>query len=67
MTKAIKDIFLELMFNILKNYMNVIMIYHFYQKESNLKKSEKVTSLHDQYNITLLYAYRQLNCSCKNR
>ena len=48
MTKVIKDIFLELMFNVLKNYMNVIMIYHFYQKESKLKKSEKVTSLHDQ-------------------
>ena len=25
--------FLNLMFNILKNYMNFIMIYHFYQKE----------------------------------
>ena len=25
--------FLKLMFNILKNYMNFIMIYHFYQKE----------------------------------
>ena len=25
--------FLKLMLNILKNYMNVIMIYHFYQEE----------------------------------
>ena len=25
--------FLKLMFNILKNYMNLLMIYHFYQKE----------------------------------
>ena len=25
--------FLNLMFNILKNYMNFIMIYHFYQEE----------------------------------
>ena len=31
--KVMKDIFLKLMFNILKNYMNFIMIYHFYQKE----------------------------------
>ena len=31
-----KDIFLMLMFNILKNYMNLIMIYHFYQKQWNI-------------------------------
>ena len=31
--KVIKDIFLKLMFNILKDYMNFIMIYHFYQKK----------------------------------
>ena len=31
--KVMKDIFLKLMFNILKNYVNLIMIYHFYQKE----------------------------------
>ena len=30
MKKVIKDIFLKWMFNILKNYMNSIMIYHFY-------------------------------------
>ena len=33
MKKVMKDIFLKLMFNILKNYTNFIMIYHFYQKE----------------------------------
>ena len=33
MKKVIKDIFAKLMFNMLKNYMNFIMIYHFYQKE----------------------------------
>ena len=33
MKKMIKDICLKLMFNILGNYMNFIMIYHFYQKE----------------------------------
>ena len=31
--KVIKDIFSKLMFNTLKNYMNFIIIYHFYQKE----------------------------------
>ena len=31
-TKVLKDISLKLMFNILKNYMNFIMIYHFYLK-----------------------------------
>ena len=33
MKKVMKDIFLKLMFNILKNYLNSIMIYHFYQKK----------------------------------
>ena len=33
MKKVIKDIFAKLMFNMLKNYMNFIMIYHFYEKE----------------------------------
>ena len=33
MKKVMKDIFLKLMFNILKNYMNFILIYHFYLKE----------------------------------
>ena len=33
MKKLMKDIFFKLMFNVLKNYTNFIMIYHFYQKE----------------------------------
>ena len=33
MKKLMKDIFLKLVFNILKNYMNFIKIYHFHQKE----------------------------------
>ena len=33
--------FLKLMFNILKTYMNFIMIYHFYLKEWKLKKKLK--------------------------
>ena len=31
--KNYNEVFLNLMFNILKIYMNFIMIYHFYQKE----------------------------------
>ena len=42
MKKVIKDIFLKLMFNILKNYMKFIMIDHFYQKERNFKKSKSL-------------------------
>ena len=30
---VVKDIFLKLIFNILKSYLNFIMIYQFYQKE----------------------------------
>ena len=33
MKKVMKDIFWKLMFNTMKNYMNFIMTYHFYQKE----------------------------------
>ena len=40
--------YFKLMFDILKNYMNFIMIYHFYQNEWKLKKLEKlVANLHD--------------------
>ena len=35
-----KDIFLKLMFNILKNDMKFILICHFYQKERKLKTSK---------------------------
>ena len=31
--KMMKDIFLKFMFNIFRNYMKFIMIYHFYLKE----------------------------------
>ena len=33
MKKVLKDIFLKLMYNTLKSYMNFKMIYHFYLKE----------------------------------
>ena len=35
---VMKDIFSKLMFNILKKYMKFIMIYHFDQKISKMKK-----------------------------
>ena len=42
-----KDIYVKLMSSKLKNYMNFIMIYHFYQKE--YEKFEKlVANLHDK-------------------
>ena len=37
-----KDIFLKMMFNTLNNYMNFIMIKHFYQKEWDLEKSKNL-------------------------
>ena len=40
--KVMKHIFSKLMFNILKNYMSFIMIYHFHLKEQKLEK------LHDK-------------------
>ena len=44
-----KEIYTKLIFNILKNYMNFIIIYHFYRKESKLVKVEKlVANLHDK-------------------
>ena len=52
MKKVIQDIFLKLKFNILKNCMNFIMIYHFYQKERNFKKFE---GLHLRYMICYTY------------
>ena len=41
-----KVIFTKLILIILKNYMNFIMIYHFYQKEWKPKNSKRVTNLH---------------------
>ena len=42
MKKVVKDIFLKLMFSFLKNYIDVIMIYSFYLKEWELKRSKKL-------------------------
>ena len=40
MRKVMKDIFSELMFNVLKSYISFIMTYHFYQKEWKSIKSK---------------------------
>ena len=47
MKKVREDIFLELMSNILKYYMNFIMINHFYLKEWKSCK-KRVANLHDK-------------------
>ena len=46
MKKVVNEIFFKLMFNILENQINFIMIYHFYM---NIEKVEKlVANLHDK-------------------
>ena len=59
-----KDIFLNLMLNILKNYMNFQTIYHFYQKKTKLEKATKlVANLHDktEYGIHIRNSKQALN------
>ena len=46
MKKVMKDIFWKLMFNILKNYMNVIMIYHFYMRMKTEKDEKLIANSH---------------------
>ena len=49
MKKVMKDIFLKLIFNILKTYMNFIMIYHFLLERMKIETVEKlVANLHDK-------------------
>ena len=49
MNKVINDNFPKMMSNILKTYMNVIMIYHFYQERMKIEKVDKlVSNLHDK-------------------
>ena len=49
MKKLMDDIFSKLMFNILKDYINFILLYHFYQKKMKIEKVEKlVANLHDK-------------------
>ena len=42
MKKVMKDIFSKLMFSILKNYMNFIMIYHCQMRGGRLKRSKNL-------------------------
>ena len=59
-----KGIFLKLMFNILKNYMNFIMIYHFCHRRMTIEKVEKlVDNLHDktEYVINIRNLKQALN------
>ena len=46
MKKVMKDIFLRLVFNVLKNYTNFIKIYHFHLRRCRLEKLE--VNLHDE-------------------
>ena len=64
MKKGMKGIFLKLMFNILKNYMNFIMIYHFCHRRMTIEKVEKlVDNLHDktEYVINIRNLKQALN------
>ena len=64
MKEGMKGIFLKLMFNILKNYMNFIMIYHFCHKRMTIEKVEKlVDNLHDktEYVINIRNLKQALN------
>ena len=59
-----KDTFLKLMFNILKIYMNIIMIYHFLPERMKIEKVEKlVANLHDktEYFIHITTLKQELN------
>ena len=49
MKMVMRDVFLKLMLNVLKNYMNFTMIYHFLPERMKTEKVEKlVANLHDQ-------------------
>ena len=49
MKKVMKDILLKLMFNILKYYVNFIMVCRFYLKKTKIEKVKKlVADLHDK-------------------
>ena len=56
--KVMDDIFWKLMFSILKNYINFMMIYYFYHKEwMEIEKSGKlVANLHDKTQYVIYIA-----------
>ena len=52
--KVIQDIFLKLMFNILKNYMNFLIILTFLLERKNFENVEKLAAnLHDKYEYVI--------------
>ena len=55
MKKVMKNIFLKLIFNILKDFMNFIMIYHFCQERIKLKKSNSLWLIY-MIKLNILYA-----------
>ena len=57
MKKVMKDIFSKLMLNILKNFMKLIIIYHFYLFHEKL-----VSNLHDK---TECYSHKKLDFTNK--
>ena len=64
MKKVMNNIFLKLIFNNRKIYVNFIKIYTFYNKERKLKKVEKlVTNLYDknEYVIHIKKSKQALN------
>ena len=49
MKMVMRDVFMKLMLNVLKNYMTLTMIYHFLPERMKTEKVEKLlTNLHDQ-------------------
>ena len=56
MKKVMKEFFLKLMFNILKDYMNFIMICHFYYKDLKLKKSKSLQLIY-MIKLNMLFAF----------
>ena len=54
MKKFMKDIFLKLMFNMLKNYMNFLMIYDFHWKQWKWKKLKKLQLFKTEYVIHII-------------
>ena len=54
MKKVVKDIFLNLMFNTRKNYMNFIMTYYFYLKGRNLNKVQRLANLPNKNEYVIL-------------
>ena len=65
MRTVMKDIFLKVMFNTLKNYMNFIIIYPFLPKRMKAENIEKlVAKLHDK---KICYTHKQFETNIKSR